>query len=114
MGLGGDLDEDCLGRRFRRPDWIVYGQCVGRSGFYAGAAAPEQVVFGGDLDEDCEGRRFVSHDWITFGQCEGQSGCYAGAAAPEQVVCVCGVLVDLRRVDGGSPRLCGFLALFSS
>ena len=40
VGLGGDLDEDCTCRGFVDHDWIVFGQCEGRSGWYAGAAAP--------------------------------------------------------------------------
>ena len=39
-GSGGDLDEDYAGRGFVDHDWIVFGQCEGRSGWYAGAAAP--------------------------------------------------------------------------
>ena len=51
MGFGGDLDEDCAGRGFIDHDWIVFGQCEGRSGCYVGAAVTEQVGFGGSVDE---------------------------------------------------------------
>ena len=44
MGFGGDLDEDCAGRGFVDHDWIAFGQCEGRSGCYARAAASELVV----------------------------------------------------------------------
>ena len=44
VGFGGDLDEDCAGRVFVDHGWIAFGQCEGRSGCYAGAAAPERVV----------------------------------------------------------------------
>ena len=43
-GFGGNQDEDCVGRGFVDHDWITFGQCEGRSGCYAGAAAPELVV----------------------------------------------------------------------
>ena len=43
-GFGGNLDEDCVGRGFVDHDWITFAQCEGRSGCYAGAAAPERVV----------------------------------------------------------------------
>ena len=44
VGFGGDLDEYCAGRGSVDHDWIVFGQCEGRSGCYAGAAASDQVV----------------------------------------------------------------------
>ena len=40
-GFGGNLDEDCVGRGFVDHDWIAFGQREGRSGCFAGAAAPE-------------------------------------------------------------------------
>ena len=43
-GFGGNLDENCVGRGFVDHDWITFRQCEGRSGCYAGAAPPEQVV----------------------------------------------------------------------
>ena len=114
MGLGSDLDEDCMGR------WFVdlTGSPSGNAKvdlFATPGRRPRNMGFGGDLDEDCVGREFVDHDWITFGQSEGRSGCYARAAAPERVVCFCGAcrLVSCgRRVASSVYLFCTVCIVF--
>ena len=43
MVFGWQLGFLC-GQRVCRPDWFVFGQCGGRSGWYVGAAVPELEV----------------------------------------------------------------------
>ena len=110
MGFGGDLDKDCASRGLVDHDLIAFVQCEGRSGCYAGAAAPEQVGFGGDMDEDCVGRRLVDHDWFGFGQCGASSWLLRRGGGPEASGVCCGVWST--RVGDGSSRLYGFWPCF--
>ena len=111
-GLGGDLDEDCLGRWFVDP-----------AGSSSGNAKVDLVA---TLGRRPRNRWILVATWMKTARAEGSStmtGSPSGNAKVDLVgmpgrrprvggVC-CDVLVDWCRVGGGSPRLCGFLALFS-
>ena len=113
MKLHQDLDEDCVGRGFVDHDWITFGQCEGRFGYYAGAAAPELLGLVATWMKTMRAEGSSTMTGSTSGNTEFRPSCYAGAAALEQVVCVV-AFGNLRRVGDGSSRLCGFLALFST
>ena len=58
-----------MGRGFVDHDWIAFGQCEGRSGCYAGAAAPERVVCVVafvDLGRVDDGSLRLCHSFVQF------------------------------------------------
>ena len=113
MGLGGDLDEDCVGRGFVDP-----------TGSPSGNAKVDLVAMPGRRPRN---RLILVATWMKTVWAEGSStmtGSLSGNAKVDLVAtsgrrpwngwCVLWRFVDLCRVGGGSLRLCGFLALFSS
>ena len=106
-GLGGDLDEDCLGRGFVDP-----------TGSSSGNAKVDLVA---TLGWRPRNRWILVATWMKTARAEGSSTMTGSPSDNAKVdlvgtpgrrprvggVC-CGVLVDWCRVGGKSPRLCGF------